>query len=162
MHGSVQEHHEIWNTPLMKMTKLLTFFSGNQYELWNSHLSRQKEEIMLLKGGKRKTKLTLKVCTPPVVFGQKLLNLVYHYSNLKGPLYNKCTTLNHKIAMVSHQRLRKHAKLKYWLLWQQCCNLYILLLKFLFWSGTSVCVLDCVIPPTAHFSSTISTPLVAR
>ena len=33
VHGCVQEDHEMRNMPLLKTTKLLTFFSGKLYEL---------------------------------------------------------------------------------------------------------------------------------
>ena len=37
---------------------------------------------------------------------------------LKGAICNMFTVINHKITMMCQQRLSKHAKLKYWLLWQ--------------------------------------------
>ena len=41
----------------------------------------------------------------------------------KGPICNKLTVLNHKMTKIYHQRLRTHAKLKYF---QQCYRQYIL------------------------------------
>ena len=42
------------------------------------------------------------------------------------------TVLNRKMYMICHQRLRKHAKLKHWLLQQQCYSQFILLFEFPF------------------------------
>ena len=39
---------------------------------------------------------------------------------IEEQICNTITVQNHKMNMICHQRLRKHAKLKYWLLRQHC------------------------------------------
>lgn len=58
-----------------------------------------------------------------------------------------------KFTVLNHQRLRKHAKLKYWLLWQQrnSQDTFNWPLKWPFFDIKSIGVLACLIPPTADF-----------
>ena len=57
-----------------------------------------------------------------------LLQSTPAFAYAEGPICNTFPVLNHKMHIIC-QRLRKHAKLKYRLLWQKCYSQYILLLK---------------------------------